>query len=61
MLGDFSLDGLVGLSALGAAHFANKDPDEPEASREEGHERISDKVPKSVLTHGFSFHRGVLL
>ena len=46
------------LIALTAAHFADKDPDEPESAGDEREQNIADEVPESILlTHdeGLSF------
>ena len=45
------------VSTLAVTHFAHEDPDQPEASRDEGQQDVSDEVPESVATTGASGHK----
>lgn len=48
---------MVGRYAALLTHLPNKDPDEPQATREDDEERVEEEVQDSVVTAG---HSGVL-
>ena len=46
--------------AARSTHFSYKDHDEPQAAGEDGQERIEKEAKASIVSHWFSFRRGLI-